>query len=62
MEQFWNRIRRLMAGLPEAGAERRLRSSAESKGMDWLPPVLGPSDWSLGMMADRSAGWYFERR
>jgi hypothetical protein len=28
---------------------------------DWLPPVLGPGDWSIGIMADRSAGWYFER-
>lgn len=28
---------------------------------DWLPPVLGPADWSSGLMADRSAGWYFDR-
>lgn len=28
---------------------------------DWLPPVLGPSDWQIGLMADRSAGWYFDR-
>jgi len=28
---------------------------------DWLPPVLGPGDWSIGVMADRGAGWYFER-
>jgi hypothetical protein len=28
---------------------------------DWLPPVLGPESWSLGLMADRSAGWYFDR-
>ena len=28
---------------------------------DWLPPVLGPTDWQLGLMADRSAGWYFDR-
>ena len=28
---------------------------------DWLPPVLGPNDWSIGVMADRSASWYFER-
>lgn len=31
---------------------------------DWLPPVLGPSDWSSGLMAsmaDRSAAWYFDR-
>jgi hypothetical protein len=32
---------------------------------DWLPPSLGPSDWTHGMMeamADRSASWYFDRR
>lgn len=28
----------------------------------WLPPVLGPQDWSTGMMADPSAGWYLDRR
>jgi hypothetical protein len=33
--------------------------------MDQLPPVLGPSDWSDGllqMMAESSAAWYFDRR
>ena len=32
---------------------------------DWLPPSLGPGDWTHGMMegmADRSAAWYFDRR
>lgn len=28
---------------------------------DWLPPVMNPGDWSLNLMADRSAGWYFDR-
>jgi hypothetical protein len=31
---------------------------------DWLPPVLGPTDWSsaaMAGMADSSARWYFER-
>lgn len=31
-------------------------------GTDWLPPVLGPQDWQIALMADRSAGWYFDRR
>ena len=34
------------------------------QGHDWLPPVLGPGDWSsaaLAIMADSSARWYFER-
>jgi len=30
--------------------------------LDWLPPVLGPGDWSIGLMADRSATWYFDRQ
>ena len=32
---------------------------------DWLPPMLGPNDWSLGLleaMADSSTGWYFDTR
>jgi hypothetical protein len=29
--------------------------------VDWLPPVLGPAEWSLGLMSDLSAGWYFDR-
>jgi hypothetical protein len=36
-------------GLPHASAT------------DWLPPVLDPGDWSVAMLADRSAGWYFDR-
>lgn len=34
------------------------------QGPDWLPPVLGPGDWSnatLASMADSSARWYFDR-
>lgn len=34
-------------------------------GVDWLPPVLGPADWSNGLivgMADSSNAWYFDRR
>jgi len=36
-----------------------------SSSRDWLPPVLGPSDWSCGLMqsmADSSTAWYFDRR
>jgi hypothetical protein len=32
--------------------------------LDWLPPVLGPGDWSsaaMASMADGSARWYFDR-
>jgi hypothetical protein len=41
-----------------------MRFGGSSAG-DWLPPSLGPSDWSHGMMeslADRGAAWYFDRR
>ena len=36
----------------------------ENSSRDWLPPVLGPSDWSNGLlaaMADTSSAWYFDR-
>ena len=33
-----------------------------SSNSDWLPPVLGPGDWSSGMMWDNSTVWYFDRR
>jgi hypothetical protein len=36
-----------------------------SAGRDDLPPVLGPSEWSHGLlagMADGSSAWYFDRR
>ena len=34
-------------------------------GKDELPPVLGPSEWSHGLlagMADSGSAWYFDRR
>jgi hypothetical protein len=36
-----------------------------NSGLECLPPVVGPSEWSHGllvMMADGGAGWYFDRR
>ena len=33
--------------------------------VDWLLPVLGPEDWSSGLlasMADKDSAWYFDRR
>lgn len=44
--------------------EPSTRSRADAS-VDQLPPVLGPSDWSDGllqMMAESSAAWYFDRR
>jgi hypothetical protein len=43
--------------------ESRIRFG-ENSSRDWLPPVLGPSDWSNGLlaaMADTSSAWYFDR-
>ena len=37
----------------------------ETSSRDWLPPVLGPDEWSYGVlatMADSSTAWYFDRR
>lgn len=53
-------IRTLIAIRRRGGAERRA-GRPEASATDWLPPVMNPSDWSLGLMADRSAGWYFDR-
>jgi hypothetical protein len=53
------RICTLVSGLlAHRRSERRVPTSPST---DWLPPVLGPGDWSVGMLADRSAGWYFDR-
>jgi hypothetical protein len=53
------KVRSLVSGmLARQGPARRVSGGPAT---DWLPPVLGPSDWSVGMMADRGAGWYFDR-
>jgi hypothetical protein len=41
-----------------------LRRTGQSEGeasSDWLPPVWGPTDWSIGVMADNGAKWFHER-
>lgn len=60
MRGFIRSIDRLVAFLT------RWERSTGPKGseLDWLPPVLGPADWSSGLlasMADKSAAWYFDR-
>jgi len=38
--------------------------SRRISGPECLPPVVGPGEWSHGlmvMMADGGAGWYFDR-
>lgn len=42
-----------------SGARRPGRRDASAT--DWLPPVMDLGDWSGARMADRSAGWYFDR-
>lgn len=60
MWELQHKVRTLVSGmLAHRRSDRRVIASS---GTDWLPPVLGPDDWSIGMMADRSAGWYFDRR
>jgi hypothetical protein len=60
MWELQHKVRTLVSGmLAHRRSDRRVTANPRT---DWLPPVLGPDDWSIGMMADRSAGWYFDRR
>ena len=59
MLSLWKKISALVSD-PLARSQVRRRLSAQDT-MDWLPPVMGPHDWSAGMMADRSTCWFFER-
>ena len=55
----FRKVRILVSGmLARRRSGRRVSASPAS---DWLPPVLGPDNWSIGLPADRSAGWYFDR-
>lgn len=56
---FQRAVRTLVA----LGRRRHERMPAGTRGpvTDWLPPVMGPGDWPVGLMADREAGWYFDR-
>jgi hypothetical protein len=60
VQGFVRSIGRLLAFLSRWEPSRRPSGSE----LDWLPPVLGPADWSSGLlasMADKSAAWYFDR-
>jgi hypothetical protein len=59
MWELQHRVRALISGL--LTRRRSGRRVCAGPGADWLPPVFGPSEWSIGMMVDRSAGWYFDR-
>jgi len=56
---MWDFLRTLIAKLP---SHRPFRQRLETRpATDWLPPVLGPQDWQIALLADRDSAWYFER-
>jgi hypothetical protein len=59
MWELQHKVRTLVSGI--LAHRRSPRRLAAGPAADWLPPVLGPDDWLIGIMADRDAGWYFER-
>ena len=58
MWELRHKVRALISG---AFARRGGLQSPAVRASDWLPPVLGPNDWSIGLMADHGAAWYFDR-
>ncbi|HWA51191.1 MAG TPA: hypothetical protein VG742_23180 [Dongiaceae bacterium] len=56
-------VQHVVRTLVALGRRRHKHIPAGARGpvTDWLPPVLGPGDWPVGLMADREAGWYFDR-
>jgi hypothetical protein len=59
MSGFRYKFRILVSGMLARPAPAR--RAPQDSSADWLPPMLGPGDWSIGMMADRGTGWYFDR-
>jgi hypothetical protein len=62
MNRIMSNVARGMRALLRRGPT--MKFGVNSAG-DWLPPVLGPGDWSsavMASMADRDAAWYFDRR
>jgi hypothetical protein len=59
MCEIRHKFRTLVSGLFDPRRTERRISHGSST--DWLPPVLGPEDYSIGLMADRSASWYLDR-
>lgn len=55
-------VRKIQASIGKLLSREPASQVPGASGMDWVPPVIGPSDWSLGVMADRNAAWYFEQR
>lgn len=59
MWEFRLKVRTLLSGMLTRHPSGR--HATPGPAADWLPPVLGPNDWSVGVMADHSANWYFDR-
>ena len=59
MLSLWHKVSTLASDLLAQRPPRPRLSGHDA--IDWLPPVLGPNNWSIGIMADRSAAWYFDR-
>lgn len=59
MWELRHKVRTLISSMLQA--RRPARRATAGGSTDWLPPVLGPEDWSIAMMADRSSSWYFDR-
>lgn len=58
MWELRHKVRTLVSSML---TRRRIFRRSAGPSADWLPPVLGPNDWSAGLLADRSANWYFDR-
>ena len=62
MQIWFRRLGKLIGGLLSPEPEIPF---GRNPGNDALPPVLGPDDWSHGLMAsmaDSNTAWYFDRR
>jgi hypothetical protein len=61
-----SRITRIIGEWMTAVLRRQpIMQFGRGRDVDWLPPVLGPGDWSSGLlasMADKDSAWYFDRR
>jgi hypothetical protein len=57
---MWNLHYHLRRTIERLTGNRPRRPAIQSL-VDWLPPVLGPQDWQIGLFADRDAAWYFDR-
>ena len=54
-------LKRHFRQMVDAMRTSRPRRDPAGQNADWLPPVFGPQDWYIGVLADRDAAWYFER-